>query len=92
MEAVIPLLTQVIAGAAGGNIVGQFAKSFSLGTLGNTIAGLAGGAGGGAILGMLANPEVISPILQNLLGGAFGGAAMTVVAGLIKSMMGGKAQ
>jgi hypothetical protein len=92
MEAVIPLLTQVIAGAAGGNIVGQLAKSFSLGTLGNTIAGLAGGAGGGALLGMIVAPDAINPWLQNLIGGGFGGAAMTVVAGLIKSMMSGKAQ
>jgi hypothetical protein len=93
MEGVIALLTQAIAGAAGGNIVGQLAKSFSLGTLGNTVAGLAGGTGGAAILGMIVAPDgVLNPVMQNLIGGVFGGAALTVVAGLIKSMMGGKTQ
>ena len=86
MDAIMPLLTQVLAGAAAGNIVGQIAKSFSLGTFGNTIAGLAGGAGGGAILAMIADGS-LSPLIQNLLGGASGGAALVAIAGLIKSTM-----
>ena len=46
MEWVISLIT----GAVGGNIAGAVFKNLSLGTLGNTIAGVVGGGAGSAIL------------------------------------------
>ena len=44
MEAIIG---QLVAGAIGGNAIGKAKESMSLGTVGNTIAGLVGGVGGG---------------------------------------------
>jgi uncharacterized membrane protein YeaQ/YmgE (transglycosylase-associated protein family) len=53
----VGLLISVISGAVGGNIAGAAMQDKSLGTLGNSIAGvLGGGLGGGLLraLGMLA--------------------------------------
>jgi len=41
------LIIQLIAGALGGNAVGNVAKDVNLGTLGNSIAGALGGGIGG---------------------------------------------
>ena len=43
------ILMNLVAGALGGNAAGKASPSFDLGTLGNTLAGLAGGG----ILGQL---------------------------------------
>ena len=47
---IITLLIQLVSGALGGNIAGSMLKNMSLGTLGNTIAGIVGGGLGGQIL------------------------------------------
>jgi uncharacterized membrane protein YeaQ/YmgE (transglycosylase-associated protein family) len=47
------LIIQLLAGVAGGNAVGKGAPNMDLGTLGNTIAGAIGGAGGGQLLQLL---------------------------------------
>ena len=44
------LIIQLISGAVGGNVAGAAMKESSLGTLGNSIAGIVGGGVGGAIL------------------------------------------
>ena len=59
----INVIIQLIAGAVGGNAVGAGLKNFDLGTLGNTIAGALGGAGGGTLL------TALLPILQGAVGG-----------------------
>lgn len=51
MEALMPLIIQLISGAVGGNIIGALLKKFSLGVVGNSIAGLVGGGLGGQFLG-----------------------------------------
>src|SRR5271170_7696819 len=51
---IMSLLIQLVTGAIGGNIAGGLLKQFNLGPIGNTIAGLVGGVGGGQLLGMLA--------------------------------------
>lgn len=47
------LVVQLVAGLVGGNAAGAALKNLSLGTLGNSIVGLLGGAGGGYLLSML---------------------------------------
>jgi uncharacterized membrane protein YeaQ/YmgE (transglycosylase-associated protein family) len=49
-SAIVNLIIQLVAGIAGGNAAGASLKDYDLGTLGNTIAGAIGGAGGGQIL------------------------------------------
>lgn len=103
MEVIVPILVQLIAGGAGGNIIGQLAKSLSLGTAGNSIAGAVGGIAGTWLASMV-------PGLDGLVGAAAGaagtaggldlgalagqgvtglvsGGILTAIAGLIKSSM-----
>jgi uncharacterized membrane protein YeaQ/YmgE (transglycosylase-associated protein family) len=47
---IVNLIIQLIAGAVGGNAAGGLLKNISLGPLGNTVAGAAGGGIGGSIL------------------------------------------
>ena len=47
---IISLIIQLISGAVGGNIAGAAMKESSLGTLGNSIAGIVGGGLGGTLL------------------------------------------
>jgi hypothetical protein len=72
---IINLIIQLIAGALGGNAAGATIKNLDLGTLGNTIAGALGGAGGGtaltALLSMLQNAGNID--VATILGQAVGG-------------------
>lgn len=88
------LITQLIAGAVGGNAAGAAVKDMSLGTLGNTITGLIGGWGGGtALAGILGSGAAaaggmdVGSLITQAAGGAGGGAILTLIAGFIKSKM-----
>jgi hypothetical protein len=92
------LLIQLISGLVGGNAGGTLLKNLSLGPVGNSIVGLIGGGLSGQLLHMLmssgaANTAAaaggfdMGSLVGNLAGGGIGGAALTVIAGLIKSKM-----
>ena len=91
---IITLVIQLIAGALGGNIVGQFAKNLSLGFVGNTLAGLVGGGAGGYLLQALGvNVPPIDPsaidvtALAGQVGaGAGGGGILMVIISMLKNM------
>ena len=83
MEWIISLLT----GAAGGNLAGALFKKLSLGTIGNSIAGILGGAGGQGILASLGGLTG-NGMLDSLLGGGVGGGVVMAVVGLIKKVAG----
>jgi len=68
MEVIVALIVQLIAGGAGGNIIGQIVKQVNLGPTGNTIAGAIGGVGGTWLASLI-------PGLSGLLGGAATAAA-----------------
>ncbi|MGA7231698.1 MAG: hypothetical protein WBX95_12310 [Xanthobacteraceae bacterium] len=94
---IINLIIQLIAGAVGGNAIGAGLKNVDLGTLGNTIAGAIGGAGGGTLLTALlpilqgaAGNVDIGQIVGQAVGGGVAGAVLTAIIGLIKSAMGGQ--
>jgi len=98
MEEYLPLILQLVTGAAGGNIAGKLMKNLSLGAVGNTIAGLVGGGLGGQVLGMLgigggeavaeaASGMDLSSILGNVAGGGVGGGIIMAVVGFIKKAM-----
>lgn len=96
------LIIQLIVGAIGGNAAGKAMPDKSLGTLGNTIAGVLGGLGGGQLLDMVlgggamatdaaagaaAGGMDIGAIIQDIAGGGIGGAVLMVVVALIKGAM-----
>ncbi len=71
---IVNLLISLASGAAGGNIAGAVSKENSLGTLGNTLAGLFGGGIGGYILQAieLANKTGLTSQLSNAAPAATG--------------------
>lgn len=100
MEAIIPILVQLIGGGVGGNGIAAVLKQVNLGPVGNTIAGAIGGWLGTWLAGMI-------PGLSGLVGtaaaaagtggldigalagqgltGLVGGGVLTAIAGLIKN-------
>ena len=86
------LLMQLIGGVVGGNAAGAVMKNHSLGTIGNSIAGLVGGGLGGQILnavtGMGAGGGMdIGSIISQVAGGGVGGGIVMVVVSMIKGAM-----
>jgi uncharacterized membrane protein YeaQ/YmgE (transglycosylase-associated protein family) len=92
------LIIQLIAGIVGGNAAGAIMKDKSLGTIGNSVAGLVGGGLGGQILGMLtgagagaaaagAGGADIAGIIGSIASGGIGGGVLLAIVGMIKGMM-----
>lgn len=92
MENLIPLIIQLVSGAAGGNAAGALMKKLSLGTVGNSIAGILGGGLGGQLLGMLgmasgAGEMDIAGIIGSIASGGVGGGVLMAIIGMIKKAM-----
>lgn len=91
MESLLPLIIQLISGAVGGNVAGSLMKDNSLGTLGNSIAGILGGGIGGQLLGMLGvaagGGMDLAGILTSVAGGGVGGGVLMAIIGVIKKAM-----
>ncbi|MBT8232541.1 MAG: hypothetical protein HKO66_01865 [Saprospiraceae bacterium] len=92
----IGTIISLASGALGGNLAGSLLKNSSMGTLWNSVAGIAGGGLGGAVLGMI-NPELgaaaadtgldITSILSSVGSGGVGGGAVMAIIGMIKKAM-----
>lgn len=103
MDVIVPILVQLIAGGAGGNIIGQLAKKLNLGTLGNSLVGAIGGVAGTWLAGMIPGLDDLVGAAAGAAGtaggldigalagqgvtGLVGGGLLTVIAGLVKSAM-----
>lgn len=86
------IIIQLISGIVGGNLAGMSMKNLSLGTLGNSVAGLVGGGVGGQILtqvlGIGAGGGMdMASIATQIGGGGVGGAIVLAVVGMIKKAM-----
>ena len=86
MEALMPLIINLISGAVGGNVVGAVLKNLSLGTVGNSLAGIVGGGLGGQLLSSL-GAGGLDGIIGQVAGGGVGGGVVMLVIGLIKKVM-----
>ena len=92
---IISLIIEAISGAVGGNVAGAAMKENSLGTVGNSIAGIVGGGAGGMILQAIMGGSSaagggsldMTTILSNVAGGGVGGAILMAVVGIIKNKM-----
>lgn len=100
MEIIVPILVQLIAGGAGGNVIGQIVKSLNLGPAGNSIVGAIGGLAGTWLAGMIPGLDGLVSTAAGTAGGLdlgalagqgatglVGGGILTAIAGLIKSSM-----
>lgn len=91
---IVTLLIQLASGALGGNVAGSLLKNLSLGTVGNSLAGIVGGGLGGQVLGSLLNLPAVGggaldpmTILSQVVSGGAGGGILMAVIGLVRSMM-----
>ncbi|MEN8222667.1 MAG: hypothetical protein ABFR36_05365 [Acidobacteriota bacterium] len=92
MENLIPLIIQLVSGAAGGNAAGSLLKKLSLGKLWNSVLGIIGGGLGGQLLGMLGlgiggNATDLNGIIGNVIGGGVGGGALMGIVGFAKKLL-----
>lgn len=86
------LLVQIVGGAVGGNVAGAAMKDKSLGTIGNSIAGVLGGGIGGQILNALGVAVAtggtdVSSMAGNAGTGGVGGAVLLIVVALVKKYL-----
>ncbi len=86
---IIPMIISLVTGAVGGNAAGAAMPDKSLGTIGNSIAGLVGGGVGGGILQALGAFQStdglgVGGILGNLAASGVGGAVLMAIVGFIK--------
>jgi uncharacterized membrane protein YeaQ/YmgE (transglycosylase-associated protein family) len=94
MNTLLPIIVQLISGAVGGNAAGAVMKDQSLGTIGNSIAGLAGGGLGAVILSALnlfttgGGGMDATSVAGGVAGGGVGGAVVMIIVGLIKKALG----
>ena len=90
------LIIDLISGAIGGNAAGAAMPNKSLGTLGNTIAGIVGGGLGGQILQALlpalsGGGSDLGGILSNIAGSGIGGGLLMAVVSLLKNALAARA-
>lgn len=90
------LIISLVSGAVGGNVAGAVLKNLNLGTVGNSIAGIVGGAGLSQILPLLGmsigDPTAgggldIGTIISSLVSGGVGGAGAMALFGVVKNIL-----
>jgi uncharacterized membrane protein YeaQ/YmgE (transglycosylase-associated protein family) len=87
---ILNLIISLVSGAVGGNAAGAVMKEKSLGTVGNSLAGILGGGIGGAILqalgvggGSTGGGMDLGAIIGSIAGGGVGGGLlMTIISWL----------
>jgi len=93
---IISLIIEAVSGAVGGNAAGAAMKENSLGTMGNSIAGIVGGGLGGTILHAVMGAATsgggmdMNSIISNVAGGGVGGAILMAIIGMVKDKMAAK--
>lgn len=94
MDAIINFIIQLVSGLGAGNATGAALKEKSMGPLGNSIAGIAGGGLGGLVVtliekfatsGVAATSNLdFGSIIGSILGGGIGGSVLTLIATYVK--------
>jgi uncharacterized membrane protein YeaQ/YmgE (transglycosylase-associated protein family) len=89
------LVLGLITGGLGGNLLGMVLRQYSLGSIGNTIAGVAGGAALSQLLFTMlpilekasSSPTTLSfaGAIAHVIVGALGGALLTMIIGVVKN-------
>ncbi|CAN7391474.1 putative membrane protein YeaQ/YmgE (transglycosylase-associated protein family) [Rhizobium tibeticum] len=83
MEALLPIITQVIAGAVGGNVASGALKQVAINAVARTIAGAIGGIGGGMLLSMVGGEAAMSGLIADGIGGLIGGGILSTIVGAV---------
>ena len=83
MQTLVPFLVSLLGGVIGGVIAGIVFRKWTIGIIGNTLAGLFGGGLAANYLGAFGLAS-ISVLGGHLVSGLVGGGAMMLITGLIR--------
>jgi uncharacterized membrane protein YeaQ/YmgE (transglycosylase-associated protein family) len=83
MEALLPLITQLIAGAVGGNVASAALKQVAVNAVARTIAGAIGGIGGGMLLTLVGGETQMTGLIADGIGGLIGGGILSTIVGAV---------
>jgi len=83
VEALLPIITQVIAGAVGGNVASGALKQVAINAVARTIAGAIGGIGGGMLLSMVGGEAAMTGLIADGIGGLIGGGILSTIVGAV---------
>jgi hypothetical protein len=85
METLVPIITQLIAGAVGGNLTSAALKQQAASMVARTIAGAIGGVGGGILLHLVGGEAALTGLIADGIGGLIGGG---ILSGIVGAVMG----
>jgi hypothetical protein len=85
MESLMPIVTQLIAGAIGGNLTSAALKQQAANIAARTIAGAIGGIGGGLLLQMVGGEAGLTQMVSDGIGGLIGGGVLSAIVGAVMS-------
>jgi uncharacterized membrane protein YeaQ/YmgE (transglycosylase-associated protein family) len=95
----VALIISLVSGAVGGNLAGTVMKDKSLGTLGNSLAGVFGGGIGAFVLQALGLVQEVAgggvdlaTIVANVVSGGIGGSVLLFIVSLLKGVLGSAKQ
>lgn len=83
MEALLPIITQLIAGAIGGNAAGAALKQQAVSMVVKTVVGAIGGVGGGLLLQLVGGEAGLTGLVADGIGGLVGGGVLTAIVGSV---------
>jgi hypothetical protein len=96
MEAILPIIVQIVSGVLGGQAIGAVLQQVAMSQLTKIISGGVGGVAGGTLLSSLLGGAVgtdpaaagaLGGLLTDALGGAGGGAILTGIVGAVMKAM-----
>nr|WP_210296656.1 hypothetical protein [Rhizobium sp. BK399] len=79
----MPIITQAIAGAVGGNVASGALKQVAINAVARTIAGAIGGIGGGMLLSMVGGEAAMTGLIADGIGGLIGGGILSTIVGAV---------
>ncbi|MCF3640746.1 hypothetical protein LXM94_12290 [Rhizobium sp. TRM95111] len=83
MEALMPIVTQLIAGAIGGNAAGAALKQQAVSVIVRTIVGAIGGVGGGLLLQLVGGEAGLTGLVSDAIAGLVGGGVLQAIVGAV---------
>jgi hypothetical protein len=83
METLIPIITQLVAGAIGGNLTSAALKQQAINVVARTIAGAIGGIGGGVLLHLVGGEAALTQFVADGIGGLVGGGILSAIVGAV---------
>ncbi len=83
MEALLPLMIQMISGAVGGNVASGVLRQVGVNAMARTVAGAIGGIGGGMLLTIFGIETPVTGLIADGIGGLVGGGILATIVGVV---------